>query len=399
MARHALQYTPPGQLARYISNKHIIPPQARSTPWLEDGNIILITEKKAFKFYKRTLTSQSIEFEKKIVLMNDGNTDVVEGCPVLEVPFASPVDLEYFLTALHGLETLSFSGFSLATKNGFRALEGTLRVATLTQTSALRTHAIAALQVRYPTTLAGWDIVRPPRHIPTPPPFADEDQEDWEWDRALIINLAREVEAFSILPAAMAMLTNDCSAGEVFGVKLPPTTDPASPPMSPTSPMSPSPFSPIFPPPVRTRLNDSDGSSFALLKEHNHLSIVSLLLSIRSLGSNCDRPPEVIPRKAGRAPVGSSLLLPGPSQCSDFFKETAARQLEKQVLEDRVGYAQFVWNVLTVGQDRERTCKYCWREFGQKCREARDKWWEELPRKLGFEQGWADERLRSVEGS
>ncbi|KAG6876894.1 hypothetical protein C0993_012318 [Termitomyces sp. T159_Od127] len=398
MARHALQYAPPGQLARYISNKRILPPQARGNPWLEDGNIILITERKAFKFHKRTLTSQSLEFEKRIGLMNDGNTDVVEGCPVLEVPFASPTDLEHFLTALHALETHSFSGFSLATRDGFRALEGTLRVATLTKTSALRTRAIAALQERYPTTLAGWDIVRPSRYLPSPPPFPDEEQEDWEWDRALIINLAREVGAFSILPAAMAMLTNDCSAGEVFGVRLPPPTEPASPPMSPMSPMTPSPFSPISPsPPERTRLNDSDGPSFALLKEHNHLSIVSLLLSIRSLGSSCNRPPEVIPRKAGRAPVGSSLLLPGPSQCSGFFKETAARLLEVQVLENPVGYAQFVCNVLVVRQDPERTCKFCWREFVKKCKEAREQWWEELPRKLGFVQGWADERLKSVE--
>ncbi|KAG5334816.1 hypothetical protein C0989_002994 [Termitomyces sp. Mn162] len=401
MAPHTLQYLPPGQLARYISNKHVVPPQARSTPWLDDGNIILITDKKAFKFYKRTLTSHSEEFQKKIEIMNDGNTDVVENCPVLEVPFASPVDLGHFLAALHNLETHTpLPGFSLATLDDFRALEGILRVATLTKTPVLRTRAIAALQVRYPTTLAGWDIVRPPRRLLTPPPSFDEDQ-DWEWDRTLIVNLAREVEAFSVLPAAMAMLTEDCSAGEVFGVRLPSITSPVSPPLSPMSPVAPSPFSPMSPnaslPRQRTDLNAADAPSFALLKEYEHRSLVSLLLTIRSLGSTCIRPPEVIPRKAGLAPVGSSLLLPGPSQCSGFFKETAARLLEIQVLENPVGYAQFLWYVLAVRQDRQRTCKYCWREFSHKCNEAREKWWEELPVVLKFEQGWADERLRSVE--
>ncbi|KAG6887288.1 hypothetical protein C0995_016413 [Termitomyces sp. Mi166 len=402
MAPRGLLYKPPGQLARYISNKHVIPPQAYSESRLEGGNIILITDKKAFRFHKRTLTSHSKEFAERIEIMNDGNTDIVDNCPVLEVPFASPFDLGHFLDALHDLETPSPPQiFSIATLDDFHALEGILRVSTLTKTPVLRERAIAALQVRYPTTLAGWDNVRPPQRLPTPPPLPDEEPEDWEWDRSLVINLAREVGAFSILPAAMAMLTNDCSAGEVFGVRLPSIPAPVSPPLSPTSPITPFPFSPLAltaPPPCeRTPLNADDAPSFALVKEHNHLSLVSLLLTIRNLGSSCTRPPDLIPRKTGRAPVGSSLLLPGPSQCSGFFKETAARLLEIQVLENPVGYAQFVWNVLAVRQDKERTCRYCWREFGERCTEARERWWDELPKVLKFEQGWADERLKSVE--
>ncbi|KAG6843124.1 hypothetical protein H0H93_002164, partial [Arthromyces matolae] len=204
-------------------------------------------------------------FAERIAIMNDGNTDIVDDCPVLEVPFATSFDLGNFLAALDELHNDPDGlTFPLATLEEFNIVQGVIRIATISNTSKLRTRAIAALQVRYPTTLAQWDVVRPPLH--TPP------LDNWEWDRALIINLAREVRAFSILPAAMAMLTNDCSAGEVFGIRLPPSHHPPPTQSLPTSPVESSlidndPFSPIDPTPSipppreRTALNDRDGQS------------------------------------------------------------------------------------------------------------------------------------------
>ncbi|KAG6813173.1 hypothetical protein H0H92_013293 [Tricholoma furcatifolium] len=322
--------------------------------------------------------------------MNDGTTDVLDDCVILPVPVSS-ADLTHFLKVMHEPPDI----FPLATLEDFYALRSVLILATRFDAAILRRRTLATLQERYPATLGGWNRVRPPSTLQ-----ADPDNSNWEWDRALIINLARGVEAFSLLPAAMAMLTNDCSAGEVFGVRLPASTEPLSSSnhASPTSPFSPSPFSPNgdVAIPQRTPLNPTDNASFALLKEHHHITTVSLLRSIRALGTTCNRPPEILPSVTGRAPVGSLTLRPGASVCSATFKDISGRLLEELVLERPVGFASFVGTVLEVKQDKTKVCKYCWREFEGTVGKARERWWEALPAVLGFD-GWGDERLELVE--
>ncbi|KAG6847457.1 hypothetical protein C0991_001858 [Blastosporella zonata] len=91
----------PPTLSQYISRKRVIPPKAHGTPYLLDGNILLVTERNAFRFDKRTLISQCTEFARKVASMNDGTTDVVEGAVVLELPsWVSSLDLGAFLDAL-----------------------------------------------------------------------------------------------------------------------------------------------------------------------------------------------------------------------------------------------------------------------------------------------------------
>ncbi|KAG6855400.1 hypothetical protein H0H87_003485 [Tephrocybe sp. NHM501043] len=393
----------PPTLSQYVSRKRQIPASARSTPYLPTGNILLLTERNAFRFDKRTLTSQSSKFREKIANMSDGSTDVVEGAAVLELPpWVTGQDLSAFLEALWEAP----ESYPLDTIESFMQLAGILRLSTAFDAPALRVATIAALQVRYPTTLEGWDRVRPPiapsnPHETPPRTYAAS----WERDRSLVINLAREVAAYSIIPAAMAMLANDCSAGEVFGVRLPSAhhQNDDQDPFSPTSPPhSAFPFDPI----QHTPLNLIDAPSFGLTKEHSHHSSIALLLSIRSLASTCTRPPQRLPPTAGRAPVGASTLLPGSSRCEGFFREVASRLLESLVLEVPVGFPDFVPRVLAVQEDPTRVCRVCWKRFGEEVRRGRERWWEDLPRVVRFAQadgeewdeGWADERLMSVEG-
>lgn len=251
--------------------------------------------------------------------------------------------------------------------NEFQSLAGALRLATKYGAHSVRANALATLERRYPSTLTAWDRLRSDTDEPVP----------WDCDRALIINLAREVEAFSILPSAMAMLTNDSSAGEVFGVSLHPCT-----PRSTLPPLA--------------RLNECDAQGFALMKEFNHVSIVTMLKFIRSVGEGCTRPPEVTPNTAGRAPVGARSLKPRASQCKQSFKEIAAELLELLVLENPVGYADFVISVTRVKQDKSKVCKVCWKAFSEGYKVKRTLWWEELPKVLGF-SGWSDDRLQPVE--
>ncbi|KAG6908302.1 hypothetical protein DXG01_005338 [Tephrocybe rancida] len=305
-------------LAQYISRKRLVPPSCKLQPWLADGNIILLLKYCAFRFHKHLLTAQSTEFAKKVGRMEDGATDVLEGAAVLELePWVTPGDLAAFLLAvLEGPES-----FPLNTLEDFTRLAGVLRLSTHFDAPILRDTTLTALRARYPTTLAGWDLVRPP-FPSTPRPY----DASWEHDRALVINLAREVGAVDILPSAMAMLANDCSIDEVFGVRLPdsPSPHPFTPPPNahPTSPLSPiSPFQKESEQGQLTPLNKDDTQAFALMKEHSHRCSISLLLSIRSLAQSCTRPPHRLPSTFGRAPVSSETLLPGSSKCLAFFKE------------------------------------------------------------------------------
>lgn len=350
-------------LATLISRQRAVPDDTHGSPYFDDGNILLVTDDAAFKAFRGLLTSKATWFASTVAGMTDDSVDVVENCPVMAMEDSSH-DLSCFLNALHD-ETGSYFPFESLTD--FNALAGALRLATKYGADEVRANALATLERRYPSTLASWDRIR--SHTAASAP--------WECDRVLIINLAREVEAFSILPSAMAMLTNDSSAGEVFGVPLHSFT--------PRRTLSP-----------HSRLNPDDERGFALMKEYNHVSIVLMLKFIRSVGEGCTRPPERTPVKVGRAPVGASTLRPRASQCKETFKEIAAGLLELLVLENPVGYADFVGSVDRVMQDRERVCKVCWQAFKGGYVERRKRWWEELPRVLGF-SGWRDDRLQPVE--
>ncbi|KAF5374099.1 hypothetical protein D9615_008836 [Tricholomella constricta] len=354
-------------LATFIARRRVVPPNAHGDPWFPDGNILLIADNRAFKTHKHLLASKATWFEDAIAQMNDGSVDVIDGCPVLPLEHTASHDLRCFLLALHD-EPDAGSYLPLDSAADFAHLSSVLRLATRYGAAALRWRALATLEQRFPTTLTAWDRIR------------NNNSSGWTCDPILVINLARHVSAFSILPAAMAILANDASAGQVFGVALhAPTPAPSRPPT-----------------PNSARLNPHDDRSFALTKEHNHISTVRLLQSIRGTGLKCTRPPEHAPPAAGRAPVGARTLRPRPSLCAATFRDIAAVLLELLVLEEPVGYVTFAARVQAVPRAPERMCAVCWKAFRAECEERRAAWWAALPRVLGF-YGWEDERLQPVE--
>ena len=132
--------------------------------------------------------------------------------------------------------------------------------------------------------------------------------EDWEWDRTHVHSPSS--------PRQCLWLTDDCFAGKSFGVRLPSMNSPRIPiivsyvshyalPILVHVPKHPLPLR-------RTKLNDNNAPSFTL--KHDHHSLVSLLLAIRSLAETCIHPPELKPNNVSLTPIGSSLLLLGPSQ-------------------------------------------------------------------------------------
>lgn len=189
------------------------------------------------------------------------------------------------------------------------------------------------------------------------------------------MNLATETGALSFLPAAMAELVNDVMSGEVFGIPVQRA---------------------LLGPVPGVRLHREVQRGFAKMMELNHVSILETIKLVRAIGDDCNRPPEIMPSVAGKAPVGAKVLKPRPSTCRSEFWEIARRLLEKEVLDRPMGYDDFVVEVVgKVKQDRTRTCRKCWKQFKFRVEQRRQEWWNEVPRVSGF-SGWGDPQLTQV---
>ena len=57
----------------------------RSTPWFEDGNIILEAEGHQFKVFRGILAAKSVVFADMFIVSQPGPTGLVEGCPVIHL--------------------------------------------------------------------------------------------------------------------------------------------------------------------------------------------------------------------------------------------------------------------------------------------------------------------------
>lgn len=67
--------------------------------WLEDGNIVLITGKVAFKVYRGLLAAQSPVFADMFTTATPDANQMLDGCAVVHLS-DSPEDMRHFLGAL-----------------------------------------------------------------------------------------------------------------------------------------------------------------------------------------------------------------------------------------------------------------------------------------------------------
>ena len=66
--------------------------------WLEDGSVILVAKKTAFKVYKGLLSAHSPVFSDMFLSATDAD-ETYDGCPVVRIP-ESPEDLKWVLVHL-----------------------------------------------------------------------------------------------------------------------------------------------------------------------------------------------------------------------------------------------------------------------------------------------------------
>jgi hypothetical protein len=243
--------------------------------------------------------------------------------------------------------------FPLGSNHDFIQVAGILRLATKYGAKRLRENAIKALQRKFPSTLSDWDLL------------AENAIFRWTCDPIPVINLAREVGAFSIIPAAMASLTNDSSAGEVFRIHVHDGTRTHNTP--------------------HTLIAPEDIRAFALMKEYNHFSIVRMIKFLRELGSDCIQPPVPEPRPIGMSPVGTRRHECRASICSKVSRGLADGLVVKLMTEDPMGFRDFG---IVVGQDvmsqKLRICHRCRSILKNGYADHREHWWNGIPRVLGL---------------
>ena len=249
----------------------------------------------------------------------------------------------------------SYRAFPLESDHDFIALSAILRLSTKYGSKTMRENAVHALQQKFPSTFSAWDSLAEKAMFNL-----------WTCEPIPVINLARQVAAFSLLPAAMASLSNDASAGAVFGVRVHDGTRQLSSPHRLNSP--------------------EDIIGFALMKEYNHVSIVKLIDFVQEVGRDCIQPPAPEPRPSGiMSPVGTRCPQPRASICSNIFRELADMLAVKLKREDPMGYREFSLMVRQDGILRKLPiCQHCRLTLKNGYEGHQENWWKGIPLVLGL---------------
>ena len=184
--------------------------------WFSDGSVVLKAETTLFRVHMSILSRHSIFFRDMFTLPQppqQAQDDVVEGCPVVSLQDSAD-DLASLLVAIYDGTSFGDNG-----RDDFKVVAGILRLSSKYMVDSLRTKALAHLTEAWPPTLKGWDLREDRARTyeqdtghgrgqlyPSPiVSFIHFFQARRECDRLSVqevINLAREINAPSLLPAA-----------------------------------------------------------------------------------------------------------------------------------------------------------------------------------------------------
>ncbi|KAG6828807.1 hypothetical protein H0H92_006689 [Tricholoma furcatifolium] len=173
----------------------------------KDGNLAVLTGTSYFLVHQGLLCRHSVPLTRIIETPESQQTRYLEGRLVLEL-LDPPDDVYYFLLALYdGISALKYD------VNDFGVVSGILQLATKYEVQYLRIDILRGLSVSWPKHLSQWEVrearaigttgvYEPRKSIPHP---------------ILVINLARSVKAFELLPAALYDLSRSspsvCASG------------------------------------------------------------------------------------------------------------------------------------------------------------------------------------------
>ncbi|OBZ65239.1 hypothetical protein A0H81_14734 [Grifola frondosa] len=322
--------------------------------WFTDGSIILRAENTLFRVHMSQLSRRSGFFRDMFSLPQPcadlaSDTDFLEGCPVLRLHDAAE-DLINLLKAIYDGPT-----FGNHDRNDFRLVSGVMRLATKYLIDSLRKRALAHLSIPWPSTLKGWD--------------AREDiARAYEAERTAhrghrypspidVINLAREVDAPELLPAAFYDLSRyHCS--QIF--------EPG-----PDEPLSGS-----------TELSLADTRRLALGKEVSQHAVTAL---IQGMGQGA---PQGSPRHASSSttlrqrPRGSGQICVSAAACRKDFLELVELATQHYLFDRERGCADPLYVAEELGQLKSAEfseCKACAKSLEMWAARERERMWKLIP--------------------
>ncbi|KAF7297681.1 BTB domain-containing protein [Mycena kentingensis (nom. inval.)] len=188
--------TPPAKRRREDDGDTSTPIERSSDYWFDDGNVILQVESTQFRLNKSMLARHSSVFTDLFTVPTPEDEPLVDGCPVVVLSGDTANDWRYLLSEI---VPSRFRGTKRPTISLFAAL---LRLSKKYDFSEFRKECLYQLKYEFPTSWA--------KHT---------SNEGWRYlyygDKTCVevINLAREIGLYSILPSAfyhMTALSPEC---------------------------------------------------------------------------------------------------------------------------------------------------------------------------------------------
>ncbi|KAK7683331.1 hypothetical protein QCA50_013593 [Cerrena zonata] len=291
----------------------------------------------------------------------ESDEELIEGCPILCL-HDDPNDLANFLTALYDGPLFGDNG-----REDFRVVSGLLRLSTKYIVDSLRQRALTHLSEAWPSSLNDWDLredyarvyeleTGASRSFRYPSPIA-------------VINLAREIAAPSLLPAAFYDLSR-YSYSQILeaGDK-----------------------SPLFHTPVhqpREFISPSDMQKLALGKESASQAIPTLIQSITSPGHPHPHHPTANTHRRNFSSSGRSrveIVCTTASACRQEFLELAQLATQHYIFDREKGSTDPLYVAEELGQLKSsetiegEDCVACARSLEAWAAKERQKIWEMIP--------------------
>ncbi|TFK89934.1 hypothetical protein K466DRAFT_544304 [Polyporus arcularius HHB13444] len=124
--------------------------------WFDDGSVVLIAGKVAFKIYRGLLAAQSPIFADMFATAGPSADQSLEGCPVVHLS-DSAEDVRHFLMALLSKTQRSFFQTAQEVRFPIAQLSALVRLSHKYQVEDLQTQALSALRMYFTDSLEFWD--------------------------------------------------------------------------------------------------------------------------------------------------------------------------------------------------------------------------------------------------